>query len=428
MIAAAGIALLLGPRLGRLANDLTQERRARIRSEEKAEIAAHLHDGVLQTLALIQHRAGPNREVAALARRQERELRDWLYRPGTDPPPPPPGGALTGELAAVEDDQQVPVELVLVGDVPLDEPPAPWWPPCGKRPPTPPATPAPTGWTSTSRSRPTPSLPTSATAARASTPPPCPRPARPGRQRHRPRAPRRRRRRRAQRAGRGHRDLAARPAGAAVSVRVFLVDDHALFRAGVRAELERQSDVVGRGGRRRRRRRPHPGARPDVVLLDVHLPGGGGVEVLAPPPAAHPEIRFLALSVSDAPDDVIAVIRAGARGYVTKSITGDDLADAVARVAAGDAVFSPRLAGFVLDAFAARSEPASPGRPRPRPLTPRERDVLRLIARGYTYKEIARRTDPQREDHRDPRVGRPAQAPAVQPPRAHPLGHRPPPL
>jgi DNA-binding NarL/FixJ family response regulator len=132
---------------------------------------------------------------------------------------------------------------------------------------------------------------------------------------------------------------------------------------------------------------------PDVVLLDVHLPGGGGQEVVAAVKAGHPEVKFLALSASDAPEDVIAVIRAGARGYVTKTISGTELVDAVRRVAAGDAVFSPRLAGFVLDAFAAGAA-AELDRPSFDPeldqLTAREREVLRLIARGYTYREVAK--------------------------------------
>jgi DNA-binding NarL/FixJ family response regulator len=130
---------------------------------------------------------------------------------------------------------------------------------------------------------------------------------------------------------------------------------------------------------------------PDVVLVDVHMPDGGGRAVIATVLAAHPQVRFLALSVSDAPEDVIEVIRAGARGYVTKSISGPELADAVARVAGDDAVFSPRLAGFVLDAFA--HIPLDAVDPDLDQLTPREREVLRHIARGYTYKEIARQLD-----------------------------------
>jgi DNA-binding NarL/FixJ family response regulator len=130
-----------------------------------------------------------------------------------------------------------------------------------------------------------------------------------------------------------------------------------------------------------------------VVLLDVHLPGGGGQAVVEAVKADHPEVRFLALSVSDAPEDVIAVIRAGARGYVTKTISGPELIDAVLRVAGGDAVFSPRLAGFVLDAFSSMPPGTAPGGPLDPELdqlTTREREVMRLIARGYTYKEVAR--------------------------------------
>jgi DNA-binding NarL/FixJ family response regulator len=127
---------------------------------------------------------------------------------------------------------------------------------------------------------------------------------------------------------------------------------------------------------------------PDVVLVDVHMPGGGGARVITEVLASHPDIRFLALSVSDAPEDVIATIRAGARGYVTKTIGPDELVDAIAAVASGDAVFSPRLAGFVLDAFAGAAPPSTD--PDLEQLTPREREVLRLIARGYAYKEVAR--------------------------------------
>jgi DNA-binding NarL/FixJ family response regulator len=170
---------------------------------------------------------------------------------------------------------------------------------------------------------------------------------------------------------------------------VAIVDDHQLFRAGVRAELDGLVDVVGDAATVDEAVRLIVEREPDVVLLDVHMPGGGGLEVIRQVAARRPAQRFLALSVSDAPDDVIAVIRAGARGYVTKTISGPELADAVRRVAAGDAVFSPRLAGFVLDAFASLA-PAEVD-PELDQLTPREREVLRHIARGYLYKEIALR-------------------------------------
>ncbi len=177
------------------------------------------------------------------------------------------------------------------------------------------------------------------------------------------------------------------------SPRVVIVDDHGLFRSGVRSELGGEVDVVGEADDVQPAISLIGDCLPDVVLLDVHLPGGGGQLVVSGVRADHPEVRFLALSASDAPEDVIAVIRAGARGYVTKTISGDDLVDAVRRVAAGDAVFSPRLAGFVLDAFASLPAPEE-HRPSFDPeldqLTTREREVLRLIARGYTYKEVAR--------------------------------------
>jgi|SRR5882724_11004028 len=181
-------------------------------------------------------------------------------------------------------------------------------------------------------------------------------------------------------------------------IRVFVVDDHPLVRSGVRRELEGRVDVVGTAGDVDGAATGIAAARPDVVLVDVHMPGGGGAELIrrvlgsaaaSGDPAAAPVPRFLALSVSDAAEDVISVIRAGARGYLTKTVSGAELAEAIGRVAAGDAVFSPRLAGFVLDAFAG-SLPL-PSDPELDQLTAREREVLRLIARGYAYKEVARR-------------------------------------
>ncbi len=192
-------------------------------------------------------------------------------------------------------------------------------------------------------------------------------------------------------------------------VRVVIVDDHRVFRSGVRAELADAAatgrlEIVGEAGDVEEAVAVVARTRPDVVLLDVHLPGGtsrpGGREVLtrsaallqgdqeAVPPV--PPVRFLALSVSDAAEDVIAVIRAGARGYVTKSITGTELASAVARVADGDAVFSPRLAGFVLDAFGTGAGEVAAVDDELDRLSAREREVMRLIARGYAYKEVAK--------------------------------------
>jgi DNA-binding NarL/FixJ family response regulator len=174
-----------------------------------------------------------------------------------------------------------------------------------------------------------------------------------------------------------------------VRLRVYLVDDHAMFRSGVRAELGGRVEVVGEAGTVAAAVAGITATGPDVVLLDVHMPEGGGRAVLEAVRGTRPEVRFLALSVSDAAEDVIGLIRAGARGYVTKTISADDLVDAVRRVADGDAVFSPRLAGFVLDAFAAHS-PVPVADPELDQLTNREREVLRLLARGYAYKEIAR--------------------------------------
>jgi len=169
---------------------------------------------------------------------------------------------------------------------------------------------------------------------------------------------------------------------------VFLVDDHALVLSGVRAELGDAVEVVGDASEVEAAIEMIRERSPDVVLLDVHMPGGGGRAVIEAVGATHPQVRFLALSVSDAAEDVIAVIRAGARGYVTKTISGPELVEAVLRVADGDAFFSPRLAGFVLDAFS--GDYRGPVDPELDMLTVREKEVLRHLARDYSYKEIAR--------------------------------------
>jgi DNA-binding NarL/FixJ family response regulator len=177
--------------------------------------------------------------------------------------------------------------------------------------------------------------------------------------------------------------------GADAPVRVFLVDDHHLFRSGLRAELGDRFEIVGEAEDVEGAVAGIDRAVPDVVVLDVHLPGGGGLAVLEATLRKRPEVRFLALSVSDAPADVIQVIRGGARGYVTKSVSPAELAAAIRAVHGGDAVFSPRLAGFVLDAF--RGDLPGVSDPELDQLTTREREVLRHIARGFTYKEVAAR-------------------------------------
>jgi DNA-binding NarL/FixJ family response regulator len=174
-----------------------------------------------------------------------------------------------------------------------------------------------------------------------------------------------------------------------MSISVFLVDDHRLFRSGVESELGDEFEIVGSAGDVDTAIEAIQATKPDVVLLDVHMPGGGGRTVIQAVHEQHPKTRFLALSVSDAAEDVIAVIRAGARGYVTKSISPTDLAAAIHRVHEGDAVFSPRLAGFVLDAFA--DEVPELVDEELDQLTQREREVLRLIARGFAYKEVGKR-------------------------------------
>ncbi len=172
-------------------------------------------------------------------------------------------------------------------------------------------------------------------------------------------------------------------------IRVAVIDDHAMVRAGVRGELERAFEIVGEAASVAEAVDLIVRTKPDVVVCDVHLPDGTAADVIAKAVAQGVNSKFLALSVSDAATDVINVIRSGARGYVTKAIEGDDLIDAVNRVSGGDAVFSPRLAGFVLDAFSAELETST--NPELDELTVREQEVMRLLARGYAYKEIARR-------------------------------------
>lgn len=172
--------------------------------------------------------------------------------------------------------------------------------------------------------------------------------------------------------------------------RVFLVDDHELIRSGIKAELGDTVEIVGEADEVVAAVEMILERRPEVVLLDVHMPDGGGLRILREVRAADGNVRFLALSVSDAGEDVIAIVRAGASGYVTKNISGVDLIEAIWRIRAGDAVFSPMLAGFVLEAFAGDStneQPTTSGDPELDQLTTRERQVLRLIARGYTYKQ-----------------------------------------
>ncbi|MFZ0625334.1 MAG: response regulator transcription factor [Acidimicrobiia bacterium] len=176
-----------------------------------------------------------------------------------------------------------------------------------------------------------------------------------------------------------------------MSVKVYLVDDHRLFLAGVRSELSEEFAIVGAAYDVDTAIAEIRDSSPDVVLIDVHMPDGGGIAVVEAVTETNPDVRFLALSVSDQAEDVIAMIRAGARGYVTKTIEPGDLADAIRRIRAGDAVFSPRLAGFVLDAFAGSMPPVED--PELDRLTNREKDVLRLIARGFAYKQVARKLD-----------------------------------
>ena len=419
--------MIFAPWMVRLARELAAERSTRIRSQERAEVAAHLHDSVLQTLALVQRRADDPREVATLARRQERELRAWLAgrSPGAA------GTHLSAALEAVADEVEqvhgVPVEVVAVGDAPLDVTgealvaaareamvnaakfggggPVAVYAEAGDevlqvfvRDRGPGFDPA--------------AVPADRRGVRESI---VGRMARHGGRAQVHATP-----------GAGHRGR-ARPAqeGAMSTPRVVIVDDHRLFRAGVRAELEGRVEIVGDAETVEQAVALVLAEQPDVVLLDVHMPDGGGAEVIRGVTAAGSDARFLALSVSDAAEDVIATIRAGARGYVTKSIAPDELADAVRRVHEGDAVFSPRLAGFVLDAFAgARAGGQDGRRRRARPAHgPRAGGAAPPRPRLHVQGD---RPPPRDlgQDRRGPRLLGPAQAPALEPPRAVALGGR----
>ena len=398
LVVTIAIALISAPLWWGMLRRLTVERSARIRSQERAEVAAHLHDSVLQTLALVQRRADEPTEVAKLARRQERELRSWLA--GTAPARPGErlADALRGVAVEVEEAHGAPIDAVVVGDAPIDDRFE--------------ALVAATREALTNAAKfaaeggPVrlyaeienggarvfvddrgPGFDSNKGPGRA------PRPARVD---NRPHGEARRPRRGPQQARRGHRgrahDRGPRMSAQSERPSVVIVDDHAIFRSGVKAELGELVEVLGEAETVEDAVRAISELEPEVVLLDVHMPGGGGVEVIEQIARMRPQQRFLALSVSDDAKDVIAVVRAGARGYVTKTITGEELADAVRRVRDGDAVFSPRLAGFVLDAFAG-DLPAEEVDPELDQLTAREREVLRYIARGYMYKEIALRLE-----------------------------------
>ena len=388
VVTVAGLALLAGPWVWNLGQELITERTSRVRSEARAEMAAHLHDSVLQTLAMIQ-RAREPREMAMLARTQERDLRAWLYGRA----PSVPGVRLRDALDA------------MAGRIERE--------PCGQ------------GGDGGRRRRGHGRGHARPGGGHQRGHPECRQPlgcgggiglrgggGRCGRRlRARPRRGLRSRHRSARPAGdcrldrgphaaprriggggerRGWDGGAVAPAAerGGVTVRVFVVDDHELFRSGVRSELREGFEIVGDAGTVDEAVSGIRATQPDVVLLDVHMPAGGGREVISAVRGEQPDVRFLALSVSDAAEDVIGVIRAGARGYVTKSISAEELDAAIRRVHEGDAVFSPRLAGFVLDTFAT-STSAEPVDAELDQLTAREREVLRYIARGYAYKEVA---------------------------------------
>ena len=400
-LVVGGLALIVGPWIAVVLNDRSEERRRRLQADARADMAAHLHDSVLQTFALIQRTDDPRR-ITQLARQQERELRRWLYAVSDDPGATTLRSSIESAAAGVEDRFDVTVSTVVVGDAAmtpaLDALVAATSDQCvevvGERPGI---------GVRRGRGRRCAGLRARhrrGVRSRCG----CRRPARCARVDHRADGTHRRHRHDHLVARNGYRGRAVRP-GPAVDApgyglimalappRVVLVDDHQMFRSGVRAELGDRVSVVAEADDVAQAVAVIEQWSPDVVLLDVHLPSGTGREVIEAIDRAGVDTKFLALSVSDAAEDVIDVVRAGARGYVTKTISADDLVDAIVRVSDGDAVFSPRLAGFVLDAFtvatSATELPDDADDDLDR-LTKREQEVLRHLARGYTYKEIAR--------------------------------------
>ena len=437
--------VIFGPWWVSLVRDLMAERQARALAEERAQMAAHVHDSVLQTLALIQRSSDDPRQVVRLARGQERELRAWLFEgraPGTIGDEATTLAEGVGLLQRqVEDDHGITVQVVMVGECALTD---------GLRALLDAAREATVNaakWSGApqvslyAEVEPDVVMLFVRDRGRGFDPdrvperPPGHRPIDPGPHGSlrwhggHPILVRRGDRSRALHAqsdglARSH---AGAPMSEAARPRIFLVEDHAVFRAGVRAELGDAVEVVGEADEVGPAIEMINERVPDVVLLDVHLPGGGGQAVLRGVLPLHPGVRFLALSVSDAPEDVIAVIRAGARGYITKTISGGELLQAVYRVGAGDAVFSPRLAGFVLDAFSqgtATGTVTSGLDPELDQLSPERATGAPADRPGVHVQGGCPGPDHLRQDGRIARLVGLAQAPALDEARTHPLGHR----
>ena len=409
IVVLTGVGLVAGPWLFRLGRELSEERVERVRSQERAEIAAHVHDSVLQTLTLIQRASDDPKEVIRLARAEERSLRSWLYKP-TASFGATFSGAVEAIAAEVEDAHRTPMDVVVVGDCPLDASLEPLLRASREAMVNAAKYAADGGPVSVYAEVTEESvelfvrdrgpgfdvdgIPEDRMGVRQSIVGRMERGGGTATIRSTGEQGTEVRLQMARRDEHGMSEVSSdassqdRPVTEVRKPRVVLVDDHRMFRTGVQAELGDAVEVVGEAEDVRQAVNVVLATRPDVVLLDVHLPGGDGATVLRECADKVPDTKFLALSVSDAAEDVIATIRAGARGYVTKSISGPELADAVRRVADGDAVFSPRLAGFVLDAFSSGGV-AAVDEELDR-LTMREREVLRLIARGYAYKEVAK--------------------------------------